>query len=170
MMIFWFTVCKVVRFPDRHLGEEVYAWTCFSSALDPDVLIQLCATIIGPPTIKIVSQLLDSCSSQIGPPSVEDAHASTLFVPSIYAVWLDMSNTRVHVWLYLCPHIYGCIWTHIWLYLCPYLGCLFLRDTQLPCSMLLILTAIRKERCQRYILSVHGITHVWRDYHQVGRI
>ena len=86
MMIFWSTVCELVRFPDPLLGEEVYAWTCISSALDPDVLMQLCGTIIGPPTIKIVSQLLDPCFSQIGPPSVEDAHASTLFVPSLYAV------------------------------------------------------------------------------------
>ena len=55
MMIFWFTVCELVRFPDPLLGEEISAWTCISSALDPDVLMQLCGKIIGPPTIKISS-------------------------------------------------------------------------------------------------------------------
>ena len=104
MMIFWFTVCKVVRFPDRHLGEEVYAWTCFSSALDPDVLIQLCGTIISPPANKIVSQLLDSCSSRIVPPSVEDAHASTLFVPSIYCSLTRYTGAYMVV-CNLCPYL-----------------------------------------------------------------
>ena len=45
MMIFWSTVCELVRFPDPLLGEEISAWTCISSALDPDVLMQLCGTI-----------------------------------------------------------------------------------------------------------------------------